>query len=88
MAQLLAKRLICAGAALALSIGIVVSAASAGHVRLAAGGLELVMEPGDGALITLEVTERSCPPDCGFMDVSWHKERANPSFLNLGANRL
>lgn len=84
MAHITSIRLIAAASALAMALGIALTAAQNGHLRLGAGGLELVLERGEDSLIAVKVGERSCPPECGFIDVSFKRVMANPTLLILG----
>ena len=81
MARYYSDKYLAAASAFTLGLVIAVSAAMSGHVRLGAGDVELVFERGDKAALAIHVGERVCPPECGFIDLSWERTQANPTLL-------
>jgi hypothetical protein len=62
-------RLAASAALLAAGLLTMVAAARVGVVHLGAGEMRISMGGGDRGL-TLDVAQRTCPPNCGF-DVNW-----------------
>lgn len=69
MAREIIKRLTIAGAVLAVTLVSGMTAAQAGHLRLGAGDVDIVVGRGERGLF-MDIAGRECPPHCGF-DFQW-----------------
>lgn len=69
MAREMIKRLTVAGAVLAVTLATGIAAAQAGHLRLGAGDVDIVVGRGEQGLF-MDIAGRKCPPQCGF-DFQW-----------------